>query len=353
MVVLAVIVALGYFALAFVVLPRIELVEATPGFRKAFRLGGVGFFAGCGLTHTHIAVHAAGNGNLVAPHEVAFHLVQAVGVWVFVYVALKFIDVRVERRRTPAQVLESQVAELSRSNEDLEQFARVVSHDLQGPLRTAGGFAELLERKEADALSDRGRQYVEHLRSSHQQMQDLLDGILRYSRAAGEGLERTEVDLNDTVEEVRQALAGQLAEAGATLEVDDLPTVSGDLLQLRQVLLNLVANALKFHGDAPPRIEIGAEPGEGTWTVSVRDHGIGLDPADAEQIFEMFGRGSGVEGTAGSGIGLAVCRKIVARHGGELTAAPAEGGGAVFRMTLPALATPTLTVRMERRPVGV
>ena len=332
-VVLALMVALGYFALAGVVLPRIELVGASPSFRRAFRVGGIAFFAGCGLTHTHIAVHALEDGDLIAVHEVIFHVFQAIGVWVFVYVALKMIDVRVERRRTPAELLEEQVAALSRSNEDLESFADVVAHDLRGPLRTADGFAELLERREAEALSEQGREFVAALRRSHHQLGELLDGILRSARGGPE--QREEADMAEVVRDVLRALSSEIDERGATVEVGELPVVAGDRVQLRQVMLNLVGNALKFHGSAP-QIEIAARRLNEHWIFSVRDHGPGIAPGEAERIFEMFARGDGAQRTDGSGIGLAVCRKIVERHGGTIAASPADGGGSVFRFTLPA-----------------
>lgn len=332
-VVLAAGVALGYFALAFLVLPRIELVDASPSFRRAFRVGGIAFFAGCGLTHTHIAVHAAGDGELVAWHEVLFHGLQLVGVWVFVYVAIRVIDVRIERRQTPTEELEAQVSELARSNEDLEQFAHVISHDLQGPLVTAAGFAELLDNNRA--LDADARRHLDAVRSSHRQMRELLDGVLRYSRAAGAGLRREQVDLNLTATEVTEALAHDIEATGAQVTIGRLPVVTGDPVQLRQVLLNLTANAVKFANDQRPDIAISAEEHADGWQITVRDRGPGIPDADRDGIFEMFGRAATADGTAGSGIGLAVCRKIVTRHGGTIGVSETAGGGATFYFTLP------------------
>jgi signal transduction histidine kinase len=332
-VIFAIGVALGYFALAFVVLPRIDLVDATPGFRRAFRVGGVAFFAGCGLTHTHIATHAAQNGDLVAPHELVFHALQFVGVWVFVYVALKMIDVRVEVRRKPEDVLKARVSDLARSNEDLEAFAHVVSHDLRGPLQTAAGFATLLERKAE--LGEREREFLGHIQSSHAQMHDLLEGVLRYSRAAGEGLRLEPVELGDVVEDVRRGLLSEIEQTDATIVATDLPLVQGDPVQLRQLFANLVGNALKFRTDVAPRIEIAARRDDDRWAITVRDHGPGVAAQDREAIFEMFGRGTTVGEVQGSGIGLAVCQKIVVRHGGRISVDDAPGGGAVFTVELP------------------
>lgn len=333
-VIFAIGVALGYFALAFVVLPRIDLVDATHAFRRAFRIGGIAFFAGCGLTHTHIAVHAASNGELVAWHELIFHALQFVGVWVFVYVAVRMIDVRVEVRRKPDDILRARVAQLARSNEDLEQFANVVSHDLQGPLRTAEGFAELLERRAS--VEGEARDYLMHLRSSHAQMRELLEGVLRYSRAAGDGLEPTELDLDVVVADVLSILSAEIDASRATVTVGDLPTVRGDAVQIRQVFLNLIGNALKFHGEAAPHVEVHAESQDAHWKITVRDHGPGVPAAEQDAMFEMFARGGTAGKSGGTGLGLAICKKIVARHGGRIGLTDAPGGGAQVEFTLPA-----------------
>lgn len=332
-VIFAVGVALGYFALAFVVLPRIDLVDATPAFRRAFRVGGIAFFAGCGLTHTHIAVHAAANGDLVAWHELVFHALQFVGVWVFVYVAVRMIDVRVEVRRKPDDVLRARVAQLARSNEDLEQFAHVVSHDLHGPLRTAEGFAELLERR--GSVQGEARDHLAHLRSSHEQMREILEGVLRYSRAAGEGLDLTELDLNVVVADVLRSLSAEIDASRATVTVGELPTARGDAVQVRQVFQNLIGNSLKFHGDTPPHIEVQAETRGADCAITVRDHGPGVPAPEQEAVFEMFARGGAAGNTDGTGLGLAICKKIVTRHGGRIRLADAPGGGAQVEFTLP------------------
>jgi signal transduction histidine kinase len=172
---------------------------------------------------------------------------------------------------------------------------------------------------------------LQELRDSADRARGLVDGVLDYARS-GE-LEWGPVALSDVMDEVRSDLRPTLEEAHATLVVADLPEVRGDPRQLRRVLQNLVANALKFRSAAAPRIEVSAREGAQEWVVSVRDNGIGVDREDTSRIFAMFSRGGrSVEGT---GIGLAVCRRVVEAHGGHIWVEPAEGGGSVFRFTLP------------------
>lgn len=352
---LAIGVSLGYFAIAGLILPRIQLDEQSPRFVMAFRVGGIAFFVGCGLTHAHIAVHAIADDATASLHEVVFHLLQVFGVWVFVFVALRIVDVRVIRRKSAreleAELLEREVSELSRSNTDLERFARVVSHDLQEPLRSVAGFADLLSRRHAGRLDERGQESLDFIRGGCERMSVMLDGILDYSRVAGVGLTREPVDMAVVAEDVRHDLAHAIVECGGELEIGPLPVVEGDRVQLAQLLQNLLANALKFSGDAPPRISVSADEHDDGWTFTVRDTGIGIDPADRERIFDMFARVPGSDGMnggrPGSGIGLAVCRRIVERHGGTIWAEGTPGGGSTFRFSLPA------PLRLSsRRPVA-
>jgi signal transduction histidine kinase len=339
--VLAAGVSLGYFAVAALILPRIQLDEQSPRFVRAFRLGGIAFFVGCGLTHAHIAVHALVDDQSASLHEVVFHLLQVFGVWVFVVVALRIVDVRVIRRRSAqeleAERLEREVTELSRSNTDLERFAHVISHDLQEPLRSVAGFADLLARRHEAKLDEPGREALHFIRSGCDRMGTMLDGILDYSRVASASLERVPVALDAVMADVRADLASAIERRRATVEVEPLPTVAGDRVQLTQLLQNLVANALKFSGADPPCVTVGGDVGEDGWTLFVRDHGIGVAPRDAERIFEMFARAapSLEDGRGGSGIGLAVCRRIAERHGGRLWVEPTPGGGSTFRFMLP------------------
>jgi signal transduction histidine kinase len=344
-VVMALGVAGGYFAIAALIVPKIQLDNATPRFVTAFRVGGIAFFVGCGLTHTHIAYHALLDEDRVETHELVFHLLQVFGVWVFVYAALRFLDVRVVRRRTPeelaSEALEERVSALSRSNADLEQFAHVVAHDLQEPLRSIAGFAQLLQRTNGQTTEAQRGEYVHYIEDGARRMGDLLDGVLSYSRVASIGLERTHVRLGDVLAEATTALARALEEARAEVEADRMPEVVGDPVQLRQLFQNLLANAVRFASDEPLRVHVTAvEEDDAFWRFDVRDNGVGIDPADADRIFGMFERGRDGDGV-GTGLGLALCRKIVTRHGGRMWATPGEPRGTVFSFTLPRHVTAT------------
>jgi signal transduction histidine kinase len=172
---------------------------------------------------------------------------------------------------------------------------------------------------------------IEQLHASTARARELIDSVLGYARA---GVLRTEpVALGELVADVQEDLRPSLDEARATIAVGELPEVEGDPHQLRRVLQNLVANALKFRGKAPPRVELSAQRGSQEWIVCVRDNGIGVDPAQAGRIFELFTRAN--TQVEGAGIGLAMCRRIVEAHGGRIWVEEAEGGGSAFRFTLP------------------
>ena len=331
-------VAGGYFAIAALVLPRIQLEGAGRRFVTAFRIGGTAFFVGCGLTHAHIAAHALAEGASVGAHEAVFHLLQIVGVWVFVFVGLRVIDVRVVRRKTAqeleAEALEWQVSELSRSNTDLEQFARVVSHDLKEPLHCVAGFAQLLERRYAGRLDAQGDECLRFITGGCDRMGTLLDGVLKYSRVAGAGLVRQRVDMDAVAREIGHSLV-QASGSGAQIDVGPLPAVEGDPVQIGQLVQNLVANAIKFTDGRAPLVRISAERADGLWRFSVEDNGIGIDPTRAQRIFEMFERLDGSERYPGTGIGLAVCKRIVERHGGTISVRSTPGQGSTFYFTLP------------------
>jgi signal transduction histidine kinase len=331
-------VAAGYFTIAAIVVPRVHLEDATPRFARAFLVGGVAFFVGCGLTHLHIAVHALTDPDGAAVHEVVFHLLQVFGVWVFIWVAVRTIDVRVTRRRTPAEAAAQERAErLARSNADLERFANVVSHDLQEPLRTVSGFAELMQRRDGRPRDPRDEESLELIVDGCRRMAGLLDGVLDYSRAAGAGLELERVDLGAVVDDVLAGLDRRVTERGAVVDVGPLPEVEGDRVQLTQLVQNLLTNALK-HGGDPPRVRVWADAGQDVWRVHVGDEGPGVRPEDAERVFAMFQQAGGRRGGPdGRGMGLAIARRIAERHGGRLWVSQAPVRGSVFTFTLPAV----------------
>jgi light-regulated signal transduction histidine kinase (bacteriophytochrome) len=223
---------------------------------------------------------------------------------------------------------------LDRVEEERRRFASIASHDLSEPLRTIHGFASLLQRKYEGELDDTADLYLRHILDGTRRMQRLIDGLLAYGRLGRTATRFDPLDLDDVLREIVQGLDARVEETQATILVDQLPQVAGDRTQLEQVFQNLVLNALKFHGDRPPHVEVGAERGDGEWTLSVADRGVGVPAKDREGIFAMFTRG-GTGDERGAGIGLAVTERIVANHGGRIWVEDNPGGGSVFRFTLP------------------
>ena len=224
---------------------------------------------------------------------------------------------------------------LARSNVELEQFASVTSHDLQEPLRTISGFADLLARRHASALDDDARRYLEFIVSGTTRMQGLIDGMLSYARVGRAGLSLELHDSRELVDRALGALDGTVASSGARIEIGELPPVVVNGAALTQVFQNLVANALKFSDTATPAVAITAGRERDAWRFAVADNGIGIDPAQAERVFRMFQRLHADGHYAGTGIGLAICKRIVERHGGRIWCEPLAEGGTVFQFTLP------------------
>jgi PAS domain S-box-containing protein len=227
-------------------------------------------------------------------------------------------------------------AELARSNAELTRFADAAAHDLSEPLRTMRGLGELLERRHGSQLDDGGRELLAGLLSAGARGEALVQAILAYARVGGEQEIADEpVDSAALAAEVVRSLARTITEAGATVGVGDLPVVRGDADLLGQLFQNLISNALRFRGDAAPRIELTATPEATRWRFRVADNGIGISPGDRERVFELFTR---LEPAAhpGTGTGLAVSRRIVERHGGQIHVEANEPAGSVFEFTLSA-----------------
>jgi signal transduction histidine kinase len=220
------------------------------------------------------------------------------------------------------------VTDQRRMEAELRSFADVVAHDLREPITGIAHLVTLLERSADEPPSE---DVLRLLRASTERARELIDGVLTYARA-GE-LRRERVALEQVIGEVAEDLRPALEAAGATLDVGSMPEVDGDPRQLRRLLQNLVGNAVKFRGAEPPRVEVSALEDTEEWVVTVRDNGIGVDPDHASRIFGMFARLNGA--TEGTGIGLAVCRRVVEAHGGRIWVEPAAGGGSAFRFTLP------------------
>lgn len=258
-------------------------------------------------------------------------------------------DVESMRRQIAAQLADAertreellrQGDELTRSNEDLQQFAYVASHDLSEPLRKVANFGQLLERQYGDRLDERGRQYIDFAVDGAKRMQVLIADLLALSRV-GRTTERFErIDLDRKLDLALIGLADKIAEADARVErLTPLPAVDGDRALLISLLENLIGNAIKYRRDGvPPVVRVSAELDEQTrmWTITVSDNGIGIDPQYSERIFAVFQRLHLRDQYGGTGIGLALCRKIVEFHGGHIWLAPVESApGATFRFTIP------------------
>jgi PAS domain S-box-containing protein len=248
-------------------------------------------------------------------------------------VVVSFTDVTEER---------DAVAALERSNAELQQFAYIASHDLSEPLRMVSSYLQLLRRRYHGRLDDDADEFIDYAVEGATRMRSLIEGLLAYSRA-GRGEESAPVDLGAVAGDVLRSLAAALVEAGADVEIGRLPWVQGNRLQLEQLLQNLLANALKFRGDRPAYVRVACEPGSGGGglvQIVVEDAGIGIEPQHRDRVFKMFQRLHDRESYEGTGIGLAICRKIVERHGGRIWVDARAGGGTVFRFTLPAAPAP-------------
>jgi signal transduction histidine kinase len=234
------------------------------------------------------------------------------------------------------QQLERRAVELSRSNAELEQFASIASHDLQEPLRKVRTFTEQLTVTESERLSERGLDYLERANRAAERMQGLIQDLLQFSRVTTKPRPFVDVDLNQVASEVLDDLSVEIEDAGAVLSMGYLPTVSADPLQMRQLILNLVSNALKFRRpDVPPEITISGEVVGEVAHLVVADNGIGFEPRYSTRIFKVFERLNGRNDYPGTGIGLALCHKIVTRHGGDIVASSELLAGATFTVTLP------------------
>jgi light-regulated signal transduction histidine kinase (bacteriophytochrome) len=225
--------------------------------------------------------------------------------------------------------------ELQRSNDELQQFAYIASHDLQEPLRTVQSYLQLLQRRYGQRLDRDADEFIGFAVEGAQRMRALITDLLAYARVSSQARPPGPTGVGEVVAEVLRSLQAAIDERHAVITQDLLPTVTVDRNQLRQLYQNLVANALKFNRQGTPQVHLGARR-EGTrWRLCVRDDGIGLDPVYKDKIFEVFKRLYGRDEFEGTGIGLAICKKIVERHGGEIGVESSPGQGATFWFTLP------------------
>jgi signal transduction histidine kinase len=309
---IAVLLVLGFFALFFVL--RLVVSKPLARLSRETRTTASGDFS-------HV-IHGDGARDIV-------DLGEDIG-------ALRRRIVReLEALQDANERLDAQALDLRRSNAELEQFAYVASHDLQEPLRKVASFTQLLQRRYGDQLDERADQYIEFAVDGAKRMQQLINDLLAFSRVGRVGTESQPVDMNVAAQLALDNLASAIEEAGAVVDVGDLPTVHGEPTLLAAVLQNLIGNAVKFRGETPPRIAVSARRDGDVWEFAVADNGIGIEPEYAERIFVIFQRLHPKEVYGGTGIGLAMCKKIVEYHGGRIELDTAVQEGTTFRFTLP------------------
>jgi PAS domain S-box-containing protein len=243
----------------------------------------------------------------------------------------------ITERKRAEDALVHRTAELERSNRELQDFASIASHDLQEPLRKVLAFGDRLRGHAGPALDETGADYLRRMQNAAARMSALIEALLDYSRVTTRARPFEPVNLNQLAREVLSDLEARIQQSGAQIVIGGLPIVMADKLQMRQLLQNLLSNALKFHPPGkPPIVHISAlRSPDGNWSLIVQDHGVGFDEAYADRMFRPFQRLHQRSEFEGSGIGLAICRKIVDRHGGTIRARSRPGEGAVFTVTLP------------------
>jgi PAS domain S-box-containing protein len=250
---------------------------------------------------------------------------------ILVTAAIRDISVR---KKSEANLLQK-VAELNRSNEELGQFAYIASHDLQEPLRMVASYTQLLSRRYKGKLDADADDFIAFAVDGASRMQRLIQDLLAYSRVRTMGSNLLDTSSEDALQQALINLRGAIEESSALVTHDPLPSVMADEMQLTQLFQNLVGNAIKYQGSGVPRVHIAAARSSGKkWTFSVQDNGLGIDPQYFEKIFGVFQRLHKREEFAGTGIGLAICKKIVEQHGGSISVESQPGRGSTFRFAL-------------------
>jgi light-regulated signal transduction histidine kinase (bacteriophytochrome) len=245
------------------------------------------------------------------------------------------LEVEIAERRRAQEAVQETARELERSNRDLEQFAYVASHDLQEPLRAVGGYVKLLQRRFPEQLDDKAAEYILGAADGAARMERLIADLLAFSRVGSRGGRFVATELNGLLADALFNLKASIKAAHAAVTHSPLPTLTVDPTQFVQLFQNLIGNALKFRGPHAPQIHVAARRQDDRWVFSVQDNGIGIDPRYFDRIFHIFQRLHTRKHYPGTGIGLAICKKIVERHGGAIWVESQPGQGATFSFSLP------------------
>jgi PAS domain S-box-containing protein len=320
-----------------------ELVSQYSGAEVA-EMSPLDFFVGAGRDEVHARItQAFRDGQATAQAD--FMAKDGSGKPYFFTGERVFVDDRpcligmgvdITERKVVEDVLQRRTQELARSNADLEQFAYVASHDLQEPLRAVAGYTQLLARRYHQRLDGDAQRFIERTTAAVARMQALIRDLLAYSRVGTRGEAVGPVDCTAVLRDVLDDLQPAIAETDAVVTHDPLPVISGAASQLRQLFQNLVNNAIKFRRDTPPQVHVSARATDGRWRFAVRDNGIGIESEYADRIFVIFQRLHSQRTYPGTGVGLAICKKIVERHGGHIWIESQVGSGTTVCFDLPA-----------------
>jgi light-regulated signal transduction histidine kinase (bacteriophytochrome) len=301
-----------------------------------------GVIAQAPLTQTSELVVQQSNGRACIC-EVRRKAIQQAGQWVIVATLRDITD----RKRAMARMLEaeeeirSKIVELTRSNQELEQFAYITSHDLSEPLRTVASYTQLLERRYSHQFDSDARDFMAYIVGGVQRMKALMDDLLLYSRTGRRELAKQPVPLDGALDDALAKLALAIRSSNATVNREPLPMILGDRAGMTQVFQHLVGNALKYRTEGvAPLVNVSARDEGEEWIVEVRDNGIGIEPQYFQRIFMIFQKLHPRDHSDGTGIGLAICKKVVERHGGHISVASEPGLGATFAVHLPKLRSP-------------